>query len=283
MDGFVSNLLSSDVWTSYIKHAKEVLIMHAIVLAGYDAKEPLSQHFQVEAKALVPLAGKPMVAYVLETLRSSHAISQIIYVGLLHPQLEGLYDVQLEPSPHILENLKNGITQAQQKTASAMFIISADLAWLDAVAVDAFIEKSQECDAALLYAVIAAEQVRQQFPEQKHRQFARVQAEGSSSKEFTGGSVLYLRPEAISPLLTFAERAYRARKNLLALARILGFQLTMQFLSRNLKIVDVERRVSTLLTVDARALPIQHANLAIDVDTLEEHAHAERDLKEHGS
>lgn len=260
--------------------------MHAIVLAGYDEKEPLSQHFQVAAKALVPLAGKPMVAYVLEALRSSQTISQIIYVGVKHPQLAGLYDVQLEPSPYILENLKNSIAHVQQNEPEAMLIVSADLAWLDAEAVDTFVQQSQKEDAALFYAVIAAEQVRQQFPTQTHRQFARVQAdgkvegkvEGSSSQEFTGGSVLYLRPEAITSLLTFAERAYHARKNPLALARILGFRLTMQFLSRSLTIRAVEKRVSVLLGVQARALQMPHANLAIDVDTLEEHAHAEQDL-----
>lgn len=252
--------------------------MHAIVLAGYDPKEPLSQHFQVAAKALVPIAGKPMVAYVLEALRSSSAISQIIYVGFKAPQLKDLYDIQLEPSQHILDNLQDAILQAQEARTNDTLIISADLAWLDTIAVDDFIKQSQKMEAALLYAVIAAEQVRQQFPRQKHRKFARVRVEGGSSQEFTGGSVLYIRPKAITPLLNFAERAYHARKNLLTLAQILGFKLTMQFLSHNLRIHDVEKRVSTLLGVEARALHTTYANLAIDVDTLVEHSHAEQDL-----
>lgn len=252
---------------------------HALVLAGFDHNEPLSQHFQVASKALVPVAGKPLAYYALQALQQSQVAENIIYIGHHHAQLEPFYDSQLEPSSSILENLQQGIAQAQQQGASDILLVSADIVWLQAEDLGDFLSQARTRKGELIYPVISATAVRAQFPRQTQRQFARVRPDAHSPlAEFTGGSVIFVRQAAIEPMLAFAERAYHARKNLWALAQLLGMKLALQFLRRRLAIPEVEARVSHLLGISAQALRIERAGLAMDVDTLEELAHAEADL-----
>lgn len=63
-------------------------MLPAIVTAGGipQAGEPLYPLSQGRAKALLPIAGKPMIQWVLEALESAEQISQIVVVGALLPE-----------------------------------------------------------------------------------------------------------------------------------------------------------------------------------------------------
>jgi len=56
----------------------------AIILAGYDRDkvDPLTAESDIQHKVLIPVQGRPMIAYVVEALRTSGYIKRIAIVGL---------------------------------------------------------------------------------------------------------------------------------------------------------------------------------------------------------
>ena len=67
----------------------------AVVLAGGDRGDSLAASGGVAAKALLPVAGQPMGAYVLRALRDCEAVGRIVYVGPTEGRLSGLIDTEL--------------------------------------------------------------------------------------------------------------------------------------------------------------------------------------------
>ena len=62
---------------------KELQVV-AVVSAGWTPSEddPLAEYTQGKSKALIPIAGKPMIAYVVDALAGSRYIQHIVVVAL---------------------------------------------------------------------------------------------------------------------------------------------------------------------------------------------------------
>ena len=233
----------------------------AVVLAGSDENEPLAKHFNVSSKALIPIEGKPLVSYVLEALKTSQNVKEIIYVGKESDQLSELFDFSVSSVQQFTDNLARGIEVALNNAPKQdILIVSADLLWLSAEDVDIFISKC--IGASVYYPVISRSVVEQTFPEQK-RTYAKLK-EG----EFTGGSLMLIKTSAVTKLLSFAENAYKSRKNLLALARLIGFDITIRFLTRTLTIARLEKHIGKRLGESVKAVLLEQAGIAMDVDEL---------------
>jgi len=58
--------------------------MDAVVTAGGipQTDEPLYSYSRGEAKALIDIAGKPMVQWVLDALGEAHTIERVVLIGL---------------------------------------------------------------------------------------------------------------------------------------------------------------------------------------------------------
>lgn len=246
----------------------------AVVLAGSNKQDAFLAEQGVTNKAELNIAGKPLVQYVLEAVQESKCIDKIIYLGQQAEALVSFYDQYLEASTDITRNMQNGLRAALIHNPTTIVVVSGDLLWLTGEAIDAFVDKSKlECpEASVVYPIMTRQMIEAEF-DQPHRRFAKLNGE-----ELTGGSVLVLKPDAVEPLLVYADRAYRSRKNLLALARLLGLKVMLKFVLRRLQIVDVEKRISQGLGVQVRGLRVARAALALDVDEAEDLRCAERDM-----
>ena len=234
----------------------------AVVLGG--GQDALAAHAGVASKALVPLHGKPLGLYVLEALRKSSYVSQIIYVGEPNPLFAPYVDHVVPPGKGMADSLRGGLEAARAVSTpeGRLLAVSADLPWLTAEAVDHVLSAGADSlnEAALIYPVVSKGTAEAQFPGQK-RTYARFK-EGT----FTGGNLIVLRPSMVPTLLPFVDRAYRARKNPLALAALIGPGILLKFVTGRLPLAVLERRVSTLLQGPVRAFPTPHAALGADVD-----------------
>lgn len=238
----------------------------AVVLAGGEASDPLAAAAGVASKALAPLAGRPLAAYVLAALAATPSVQRVLYVG----PTEGL---PLEPEHHLAPgtsftaSLTRGCEAALAATPEArLLVLTADLPWLRAEGLERFIREAPEAD--LVYPSISREDAEAQFPGQR-RTYARLR-EGV----FTGGNAVLLMPGVVPRVLQLAERAYRARKNPLALAGIIGPGVLFNLLLGRASISELETRVGRLLGGSVRAFISADASLGADVDTLEQLAEA---------
>ena len=233
----------------------------AVVLAGGDENEPLAKHFDVASKALIPINGKLLVSYVLEALKASKSVKEIIYVGKKGNQLNEFFDFSLDSGKQFTDSLTKGIEVALNTAPKQdILVVSADLLWLSAEDVDTFISKCT--GASIYYPVIPRDVVEKTFPEQK-RTYAKLK-EG----EFTGGSLMLIKTSAVAKLLPFAEKTYKARKNLLALAKLIGFDIIIRFLTRTLTIARLEKHIGKRLGEPVKAVWVARAGIAMDVDEL---------------
>ncbi len=86
--------------------------MKAILAAGGEAssQDPLYSFTQGRPKALLDVAGKPMVQWVVDALNESSAVESIVVVGLPpDTPLESRLPVRFLPDHHgMLENFQAG-------------------------------------------------------------------------------------------------------------------------------------------------------------------------------
>lgn len=124
----------------------------AVVLAGGKCKPELTSAAGVMNKALVSLAGKPMLSYVLQALSDSNRISDKILVG--GPELDSVADGirRVDDTNDFLGNIKAGAEASG--TSGKLLIITSDIPMLKASMIDDFIERTQKTDADFYYPII---------------------------------------------------------------------------------------------------------------------------------
>lgn len=231
----------------------------AVVLGGGEPSDRMAAEAGVEAKALVPLDGKPMGAYVLEALRACPEVRRIVYVGPTNVRLRGLYDVAVPSGRRLVDSMGLGLGAALgEAPATRLLVLTADIPWITGVGLSGFLAAAPEAD--LVYPAVTEAASEARFPHQ-HRTYARLH-EG----RLTGGNVVLLRAEAVPLLLPLMDRAFRARKNPLALARMFGLDVLLGVMLGSARIADLERRLERISGLRARALVSDDAALAADVD-----------------
>ena len=230
----------------------------AVVLGG-GGEDVLARHAGVDAKALVPVQGKPMGAYVLEALSESQLVDKTVYVGPfkgLEPTLNGA--VTVPAGKRLTDSLALGLGAALTQKPTHILVVTADIPWITAASLDTFVTTCPKVD--LVYPAIPQQATEEQFAGQK-RTYAKVK-EG----RFTGGNLILMTPAAVPSLLSFVDRLYAGRKNPFALAAIFGWDVVLKLLTGRATIPELEARASRLLGVEARAFISQDASLGADID-----------------
>ena len=233
----------------------------AVVLGGGGGGDALAQRAGVAAKALAPLQGRPMAAYVLDALAASHCTEHITYVGPIEG-LEPAWDAHVPAGSRLADSLALGFGAAlAQAPGRRLLALTADIPWVTASAVDTFVSGAEVVD--LVYPVIPRAVAEAQFPNQE-RTFVKVH-----DGHFTGGNLVLLSPQTVPVLLSFVDRLYRGRKNPLALASLFGYDIVAKLLMGRVRIAELEARAARILGISVSAYISQDASLGADVDKLE--------------
>lgn len=220
-------------------------------------------------KALIDYRGSPLVAHVLRALRDSAAVGKIVYVGEPDARLDGLYDVQVPGGTRMVDSLALGLGAALGSSEDGpVLLVSSDIPWVTGGTIEQFSLEARALRvgaerAALVYPIVPEAAAKRDFPDQR-RTYAKLR-EG----RFTGGNLILLRREAVPALLPQIDRLYRARKNPLALAFLIGLDVLFALLLGRARLPKLEERVSKILGAPVRALPTEAASLAADVDAVE--------------
>jgi MobA-like NTP transferase domain len=159
----------------------------------------------------------------------------------------------------MLENLEAGLKALEAfGPATRALVVTADVPLLTAAAVrDLF---ARDPGTALVYPVVTERACETAFPGGR-RTYARVR-EG----KFTGGNLFLLEPRLVSQFMPKLRQVIANRKNPLALAGMIGAGMLIKFLLGQVRISELEARVSRILGVDAKALISEHAEIGFDVD-----------------
>jgi len=240
--------------------------MYAIVTAGGIPKpdEPLYEYTQGKSKALLEIAGKPMVQWVLDAVGASDKVEQVVIVGL-GPDSGVSCQKPLTYIPNqgsMLDNVRTSIDKVVELNPEAELIlmVSSDIPALTTEMVDWAIETAQETEDDMYYNLITKEVMEARFPGSK-RSFIKFK-----DAEICGGDMNLVRASAASGNDELWEQLIAARKNVFKQAALFGFSTLILLLTRQLSIHDAAPRVSKQIGIRGRAIFCPYAELAMDVD-----------------
>ncbi len=244
----------------------------AVVLAGGEGEmiDPT-----VHVKGLVPIAGKPMVQWVVEALRAADTVAGVVVVvptsDGLGSWVEQVDRVVVSDAP-FADNIIAGADASSGDRPT--LVTTGDLPALTPEAIDDFVTRSLERSADFSYPLVREADMLSQFPGSE-RTFVRI-ADGT----VTGGNVAVLSPALVARNRDIGQRLFETRKSPVAMARVLGFRFILRLLLGRLRPQDVERKMTELLGGVCVALYTPHASIGADVDKPIDVVVAERVLYE---
>jgi len=229
-------------------------MVNCIILAGKEESQ-----LKTENKALIELQGKPMISYVIDALKASRYVGDIVVVGD-RGQLSSISNEVniIDHNGHILDNIRVGVDYFKEN--AMILIATCDIPLLTGEAVDDFIKKSLETKADICYPIINKTTCDVAYPESK-RTYASLR-EG----QFTGGNLFMLNPKIFDKCMHIAEQMINYRKCPTKMSRVLGLSFLIKFLAGKLAIKDIENRASELLNIRAKAIISDYAEIGNDVD-----------------
>ncbi len=234
-------------------------MVDVIVLAGRRNEGPLKAVSDVAWEALVPIAGKPMAAWVIEALKASGVAARIVVVG---PGELGTYlrpeDAVMPPSDDLIENVRRGAHAVSRD--HPLLVATSDIPMLTAGSVAAFVAAAKAIPAEFHYPVVRKEDVERRFPGNR-RTYVRLR-DGT----FTGGNIVLLDPRSAAKAIGVAEELVAQRKKPWRLALKVGTAFMIRLLLGRATVAEAEERFSRLFGVVSRAVPLPYAEIGVDVD-----------------
>ncbi len=244
-----------------------------IILAGGNGRQ-LDE--DAGCKGLVPICDKPMVEYVVDTLRSSPSIHRIVVV--MPVEDDGAWRSKVDDAVvhdgDIVENFIAALEKVREDRR--LLVLSADIPLLTPESLSEYLAKCEPFDADLYYPIISKSSIEARFPGVRRTYM------GIREGTFTGGNVMLLNPETIVKNQRLMESVFEARKSPLKLVRILGLGFVVKFVLHRLTIEGLERKVSQIVGGVGKAVIVEHAEIGFDVDKPDDLAFATRVLASEG-
>lgn len=251
------------------------MTVDAIVLAGALSRPPLTTVSDEPLEALIPVAGRPMIQWVISALRASAAVDRIVIVGPmedLRERVTGEGLIFVNSADTILNNVKRGLSQIP--SARRALVVTADIPLLTARAVDDFLARCLDDSVQVYYSI-----VRRDVIEAAYSNIDRTYVTLRDGT-FTGGNILLLDSDIFDRYGDVIDRVIALRKKPLEMGRLLGLRCIIKFIFRRLSVTDIERRVHRMLGLRGKGVASDYPEIGIDVDKPEDHIRVEEILRQ---
>ena len=240
--------------------------MDAIVMAGGipKAEDPLYEFTQGEPKALLDVAGKPMVQWVLDAISGTESVERVVLISL--PEEAGLTCSKpvtyLPDQGGLLENVRGGIEKAVEINPEATHVltVSSDIPMIKSEMIDWMVKENSGSDLELYYTVIPREVMEKRFPESK-RSYTLLK-----DAELCGGDLNMIRSSTVHANVDLWDQLVAARKSVFKQAALLGYGNLLLLLSRQLTLDGAVKRVMEKMNITGKAVISPYAELGMDVD-----------------
>lgn len=247
------------------------MTMDAVVTAGgrLNANSPLYPMVQNGFKAMLPLAGKPMLQWVLDALNASAVVRNITLIGLppditvtSHKPLARIAD-----QGEMLANIIAGAQKTLQKDPSQnhALLVSSDLPGLRPEMLDWLARNANDPKMDLYYTVVERQVMEARFPTSR-RTYLRLK-----DHQVCGGDIHVFRLQAVLEKDPLWKTIIDQRKNPLRQASMIGLGTLLGILTRTLTLEQTVSQVCRRLKINARALVTPYAEMGMDVDKLHQY------------
>jgi GTP:adenosylcobinamide-phosphate guanylyltransferase len=243
--------------------------MDAIVTAGGIPlpEEPLYPATLGQSKALVDVAGKPMVQWVLDALSAARTVDNVIIVGLTDKMglecTKKMYFVSNQGK--MVENMQAGGRKVKEINPKArhVLLVSSDIPGITGEMVDWLVNTDMQTDLDVYYHVIQREVMEKRYPGCK-RTWTRLKG-----MEICGGDMNVARLKLLLGEDTdIWHKITDARKSPLKQAALVGFDTAFLLLTGRLTLEKAETNVMKRLNLTGKAIVCPYAEVGMDVDKL---------------
>jgi GTP:adenosylcobinamide-phosphate guanylyltransferase len=240
--------------------------MDAIVTAGGIPRpeDPLYTYSHGDSKALIDVAGKPMIQWVLDALGNAKQVDNVIIIGLSPKSgvtcKKPIYYVSNQG--RMLANIVAGVNKALElnKKNKYVLIVSSDIPTLKSEMVDWLVDTCMQTKDDLYYGVCPKDVMEARFPGSK-RTYTHLK-----DMDVCGADINLTHVRMATEHLDMWESLIGSRKSPLKQAGIIGFSTLFALFTRRLTLEDAVRRVCDRIGIKGRAIVWPYAEPCMDID-----------------
>lgn len=238
---------------------------HAVVTAGGRVGGEFARLLGTPVKALARIGGKTLLQLAVEALRGA-GVDRIAVVGgaEVRSACEDSVERVIDESPDGAENLRRALHAWDTQTP--LLYLTSDMPFITPQTLQAFIARVPQQTLAL--------------PLTEWNDFTRRFRDAPpfgitlAGEKVVNGGAFVIPAGAHERIERFAMQFFDARKSVWRMARLTGPMLLVHFALRRLGVPQLESHAQRLLGIPARAVRGAPAELAYDVDLLEEYRYA---------
>jgi GTP:adenosylcobinamide-phosphate guanylyltransferase len=247
----------------------------AIVLAGSrPGRDAFAESFGTDLKALIPIAGEPMVTRPVGALLFSESVGQIIVLS----QEPGRIAAALPDDARIaVQNSQGTIAESMLALINdtriewPLLVTTADHALLDSATIDEFCGAAGNADIAI--GVVERGALMRRLPTTRRTW---LKFRGGA---YTGANLFALRSPQVAPAIELWRSVEQDRKKTWRIISLLDPGVLIATALRLLSIDDVLSALSDRLRLTVKAVRLSNPLAGVDVDKPEDHAVVEAILK----
>jgi len=240
--------------------------MDAIVTAGGipQAGDPLYAFSNGNSKALIDVAGKPMIQWVLDALGDSKKVDNVIVIGLTSKSgltcKKPLHFVSNQG--RMLANIVTGVQKSIElnKKTEYVLLVSSDIPALKSGMVDWLVDTSMQTRDDIYYGVCPREVMEARFPT-SHRTYTKLK-----DMQVCGADINIIHVSMTTDHLDTWEKLIGNRKSPLASAAVIGWDTLFQLFMRQFTLQALADRASQRIGIKGRIIIWDQAEPCMDVD-----------------
>jgi molybdopterin-guanine dinucleotide biosynthesis protein A len=240
--------------------------MDAVVIAGGIPQpgEPLYEATRGIPKAMLDIAGKPMVQWVLDALSGATKVERVFLVGLPPDSVVSCTKpmVFIPSQGDLLENIRSGVAKVLELNPQAhhVLIVSSDIPGITPTMVDWEIDTTMQTDHEIYYHVIQQEVMEKRYPGSR-RSYIQLR-----DMRVCGGDMNVVRAQTVVANEDIWKKLVDARKSALKQAALVGFDTMLMVLFHVITLERAVKVASRRLKVNARVIVSPYAEIGMDVD-----------------
>jgi GTP:adenosylcobinamide-phosphate guanylyltransferase len=240
--------------------------MDAIVAAGGIPlpEDPLYPFTEGHSKAMLDIAGKPMIQWVLDALSASKKVDNIIIIGM--SEKSGITCSKpvyyLSSEGRMLANIVAGVNKALEldPKTERVLIVSSDIPALTTEMVDWLVDEIEKEPADLYYGIIPREAMEKRFPDSR-RTWTHLKG-----LDVCGADINAAHVRMATEHLDMWEALIGNRKSPLRQASTIGFGTLVLVALRQITLDDLVKRVCERIGIQGKAIIWPWAEAGMDVD-----------------
>ncbi|KXK12568.1 MAG: Bifunctional protein GlmU [Chloroflexi bacterium OLB14] len=240
--------------------------MNAIVTAGGIPQpgDKLYEYSKGQSKALIDVAGKPMIQWILDALSNAKEVDQVIVIGL-----DASNNLTCSKPLHyilnqgrMLANIVAGVNKSLDlnKESEYVLIVSSDIPTVKGEMVDWLVQTAMQTKDDLYYGVCPREVMEKRFPN-SNRTYTKLK-----DMQVCGADVNIIHVSMATDHLDTWEELIGNRKSPLKQAAVIGLDTLFQLFTRQFTLQSLVERASQRIGIKGRAIIWSQAEPCMDVD-----------------